>query len=1078
MYIADLHIHSHYSMATSKDCTPEHLDLWARKKGIHIIGSGDFTHPAWRRELSEKLAPAEDGLYVLKKEYRIADSSAADTIQPRFIITGEISSIYKKHGRVRKVHSLILLPGLDAAKMISSKLETVGNIHSDGRPILGLDCHDLLEIVLELCPEAVYVPAHIWTPHFSLFGAFSGFDSVEECYGDLSCHIHAMETGLSSDPPMNWRISALDSYQLISNSDAHSPAKLGREASLFDIPLSYEGLKNAIQTGKGLEGTIEFFPEEGKYHYDGHRKCGICLSPGETQKYNGICPVCGKKLTIGVSHRVEQMADRPEGYLREHGNLYESLVPLPEIIGASVGHSAASAKVLREYETMLRKLGPEFSILREIPLEEIRSVSGNLISEGIQRLRKGQVTRLPGFDGEYGIIQLFSPRELDQLDGQLSLFENLLAMPAEQPDSLTSLSKTLPGKDNAHLQTADTAASPETDTPPKVIVNEHQRRAIESINRVTMVTAGPGTGKTSTLISHILYLLKIRRIKPSYITAVTFTNQAARELQERIKKEMGKGTWARKLQVGTFHSIAWKLLKNSKIEFTLAGDMETRELADKLIKEYSLDMSVSRFLTEISNYKTNMGLDACCPRTDTAVSRNPLLSASVPSPDSAFTDAFHAYQECLKEWNALDFDDLLLEALHMAQDTADNGKKGADAGPFSYLMVDEFQDINPLQYQLMHAWNKNGKELFVIGDSDQAIYGFRGADAECFQKLKTEFPNACQITLEENYRSTPQILSLASEIISQNPGGRRQLNPNRPQGSPARFVQTASEKAEAIFAAKEINRLAGGIGMLEAQELFPETEGKAWSFDDIAILYRTHRQADLLETCLKREGIPYVVAGREHFLQEPAVRGTVNFFKSLLYPENHLARETAQKLLCNLDTDRMTEKYQPHLNRKKPQKILEEWMADMDLSNDPAMDKLYQTAIFHKTMPEFIAELELGVESDLKRCKNKHYKSGAVTLMTLHGSKGLEFPVVILYGVKKGLIPFDMKHASSDPEEERRLFYVGITRARESLLLTASREESPFLANMPADLLLREKARQGKGVGSGTQMNLFEFMKG
>lgn len=293
MYIADLHIHSHYSMATSKDCTPEHLDLWARKKGIHIIGSGDFTHPAWRRELSEKLAPAEDGLYVLKKEYRIADSSAADTIQPRFIITGEISSIYKKHGRVRKVHSLILLPGLDAAKMISSKLETVGNIHSDGRPILGLDCHDLLEIVLELCPEAVYVPAHIWTPHFSLFGAFSGFDSVEECYGDLSCHIHAMETGLSSDPPMNWRISALDSYQLISNSDAHSPAKLGREASLFDIPLSYEGLKNAIQTGKGLEGTIEFFPEEGKYHYDGHRKCGICLSPGETQKYNGICPVCG-----------------------------------------------------------------------------------------------------------------------------------------------------------------------------------------------------------------------------------------------------------------------------------------------------------------------------------------------------------------------------------------------------------------------------------------------------------------------------------------------------------------------------------------------------------------------------------------------------------------------------------------------------------------------------------------------------------------------------------------------------------------------------------------------------------------
>ncbi len=304
MYIADLHIHSRYSRATSKDCTPEYLDLWARRKGIGIVGSGDFTHPAWREELGEKLEPAEDGLYTLKKEYRIEDPAAADTMQPRFVITGEISSIYKKYGRVRKVHSLILLPGLEEAETVSRKLEAIGNIHSDGRPILGLDCHDLLEILLELCPQAVYVPAHIWTPHFSLFGAFSGFDSVEECYGDLSAYIHAMETGLSSDPPMNWRVSALDGYQLISNSDAHSPAKLGREANLLDIELSYEGLREAVQTGTGLSGTIEFFPEEGKYHYDGHRKCNICLEPLETERHHGICPVCGRKLTIGVSHRI------------------------------------------------------------------------------------------------------------------------------------------------------------------------------------------------------------------------------------------------------------------------------------------------------------------------------------------------------------------------------------------------------------------------------------------------------------------------------------------------------------------------------------------------------------------------------------------------------------------------------------------------------------------------------------------------------------------------------------------------------------------------------------------------------
>ena len=286
MYIADLHIHSRYSRATSRDCTPEYLDLWARRKGISIVGTGDFTHPAWRKELEEKLEPAEDGLYVLKEEYRIKDETVGASVTPRFVITGEISSIYKKHDRVRKVHSVILLPGLEAAECLSRKLETIGNIHSDGRPILGLDCHDLLEIMLELNSESIYIPAHIWTPHFSLFGAFSGFDTVEECYEDLTPYIHAMETGLSSDPPMNWRLSALDSYQLVSNSDAHSPAKLGREANLLDMELSYQGLQKAIQTGEGLAGTIEFFPEEGKYHYDGHRKCHLCLSPLEAEKYS------------------------------------------------------------------------------------------------------------------------------------------------------------------------------------------------------------------------------------------------------------------------------------------------------------------------------------------------------------------------------------------------------------------------------------------------------------------------------------------------------------------------------------------------------------------------------------------------------------------------------------------------------------------------------------------------------------------------------------------------------------------------------------------------------------------------
>lgn len=409
MYLADLHIHSRYSMATSRDCIPEHLELWARRKGIGLVGTGDFTHPAWRQELKEKLEPAEDGLYQLKKEFRLEDEFGE---KPRFVISGEISTIYKKNGRARKVHSLILLPGLEAAEKISRKLETIGNIHSDGRPILGLDTRDLLEILLEQCPEVIYVPAHIWTPHFSVFGAFSGFDSVEECYEDLAPYVRALETGLSSDPAMNGRVSALDHYQLISNSDAHSPAKLGREANLISGELSYAGLRKAILEGEGLAGTLEFFPEEGKYHLDGHRKCGLCCRPEETAAYQGKCPVCGKKLTIGVYHRLEQLSDRPEGYVRAWAPGFESLMPLPEVLAEIMGRSASSKGVQQKYLELLHQLGPEFEILRRIPPEDIQRADGSLLSEGIRRLRAGQVERVSGFDGQYGTIRLFRPEEL------------------------------------------------------------------------------------------------------------------------------------------------------------------------------------------------------------------------------------------------------------------------------------------------------------------------------------------------------------------------------------------------------------------------------------------------------------------------------------------------------------------------------------------------------------------------------------------------------------------------------------------------------------------------------------------
>lgn len=404
MFYADLHIHSCYARATSRDCDLPHLDLWARKKGIGLVGTGDFTHPAWRRELWEQLAPAEEGVYQLKKEFRLPWEGPGES--PRFLVTGEISSIYRQGGKTRKVHNLLLLPSLEAAEKLSRRLGLVGNLHSDGRPILGLSSHDLLEITLEVCPQAMCIPAHIWTPHFSLLGAFSGFDSVEECFGDLTPYIRAVETGLSSDPPMNWNVPLLDGLQLVSHSDAHSPQKLGREANLLETGFSYPEVKAALETGEGLWGTVEFFPEEGKYHLDGHRACGVRLSPQETRALQGKCPVCGKRLTIGVEHRVEDLACRQPGSSRENRKPFVKFVPLATVLSTCLGRGEQTKTVQAAYERLLSQLGTEFAILREAPVETIAAVAGESVAQGISLLRQGKAAWQPGFDGVYGTLSL------------------------------------------------------------------------------------------------------------------------------------------------------------------------------------------------------------------------------------------------------------------------------------------------------------------------------------------------------------------------------------------------------------------------------------------------------------------------------------------------------------------------------------------------------------------------------------------------------------------------------------------------------------------------------------------------
>jgi uncharacterized protein (TIGR00375 family) len=428
-FVADLHIHSKFSRATSRDMTYDSLALWARVKGIRLVATGDFTHPEWLFLTKEKLQPEGNGFFRLKGRPQVEDARlqtiAFSPDQVSFILSTEISFIYSKKGKVRKIHLIVLAPDLESVEKINNRLQGLGNLRSDGRPILGLDAKTFVKLVADLCPRCVVIPSHIWTPWFSLFGANSGFDAIEECFEEMTPSIFALETGLSSDPPMNRRISALDRYALVSNSDAHSPSKIGREANVFDTDFSYRGLVDALRTNDPSKFlyTVEFFPEEGKYHYDGHRKCGVVSSPRESLKTSDLCPNCGKRLTIGVLHRVEELADREPGEGRPGGVPFKNLIPLNEIIAEAVGKTPESQGVWDLYFRFIREFGDEHAILTEVPVADLARLSPDRIATAVERMRRGQVRILPGHDGEYGEIRIFDDETAaDSSASQLSLF--------------------------------------------------------------------------------------------------------------------------------------------------------------------------------------------------------------------------------------------------------------------------------------------------------------------------------------------------------------------------------------------------------------------------------------------------------------------------------------------------------------------------------------------------------------------------------------------------------------------------------------------------------------------------------
>ncbi len=1055
MFYADLHIHSKYSRATSRDCDLEHMAMWARKKGVTVIGTGDFTHPQWFQEIQTKLVPAEPGLFRLRPDLeKQVDQwlDGAPSGQPvRFMLEVEISTIYKKDDKTRKVHHLIYAPDLDKAQRINQQLARIGNIASDGRPILGLDSRNLLEITLEAGSGCYLIPAHIWTPWFAVLGSKSGFDSIDHCYGDLTHEIFALETGLSSDPAMNWRLSSLDRYTLVSNSDAHSPPKIGREACVFDTELSYFAMRQALETGQGYQGTVEFFPEEGKYHLDGHRKCGVCLSPGETRQHNGLCPACGKPMTLGVMHRVEALADRPPpedlstatgtpvGQTAPHdpeakptalpprAAAYRSFVPLNELLSEIEGVGPKSKRVQHRYEQIVSKLGSELFILEHAPLDEVQRVSSSLVAEALARMRAGRVIRQSGYDGEYGVIRLFEKHELEDRNS-VSLLFNLRDQPQQPPT---------PPPPTASIPTPNPAPDTppiKTDTPPNTpqglldALDPDQRTAAQITEGPLLIIAGPGTGKTRTLTHRLAHLVIDHPVPPTQCLAITFTNRAAREMAQRLAILLP--STADTVPVMTFHGLGMSILQQHGQRLGLPHDLQVASLAQRLdlLQQVSsvTPRQATRLLAEISLAR-----------------RQGITEQTKP----AVADAFQAYTKQLHAQGLVDFDDLVhlpLELLHNHPDLIPQYR-----ARYRWVCIDEYQDIDAAQYQLIKLLVPPDGNLCAIGDPDQAIYGFRGADVQYFQRFQDDYPTAQTVRLTRNYRSTRMIVEASSQLIrpvslvADRDCVAQIESPDRIE-----IHRCTTDRGEAEFVVHTIERMIGGTTFFSMDSGRAESyEGLDLSFADFAVLYRTDAQADTLVKALTRSGIPFQKRSHQPLAELPVVQALVAALNDTSEADP-LTDQLNQAAAAIRDAEPLADLYTPALQ---------------PLAKQHGQDR-----------SAFIAQLTLGVDIDLW-----DPRADRVSLMTLHAAKGLEFPVVFLVGCEDGILPLawgGTKKASQDtidPAEERRLFFVGMTRAQQRLILThtAKRrwrgkpqpmEPSPFLRDIEQRLLAQHEHRPMK----------------
>jgi uncharacterized protein (TIGR00375 family) len=1104
MVIADLHIHSRFSRATSSRLNPASLDRWARIKGLDLLGTGDCTHPAWLAELREQLEEAEEGFYFLKEDARSAfdrgpglteglPKPAAKVL--RFALTGEISTIYKRDGKTRKVHHLVILPDFKTAAAFSARLERVGNIVSDGRPILGIDSRDLLSMLLDSGEGALLIPAHIWTPWFSVLGAKSGFDSIEECYGDLSSLIPAVETGLSSNPSMNWALSSLDRFSIVSNSDAHSPDKLGREATILDMEFSFAAFRAALGSHGGnadrarVLGTIEFFPQEGKYHYAGHRDCGVCLGPEEAAREQGRCPVCGKALTEGVMGRVLELADRPVDenspcppeYGGTNRRPYHSLIPLKEILGEIVNTGPNSRKVNALYGGLIEKAGSEFSLLMDMSPGEIGGlrvpgVSGEILAEAIGRMRGGRVSVSPGYDGEYGVIRVFPAGKAPGDSSGQDLFgefsgefpeESAEENPAENHEKgKMRISKKggtagtavpgpiLPAGQDESLADESSGAFSAAEI---FTLNPDQERAAAYEGSRVLVIAGPGTGKTALLAARIARLLA-GGADPASILALSFTVKAAAELRERIIRIAGDDR-AAGLTAATFHSLCSTLLREQGIpgDFRILDEGEREDLLRELCAAEAKDRGSGRavrprrlgaYIEERKRFLLLPGEKAPKPGAALILPPGGEIPAAVPRMETLYEQ----YRNRLRAEGLLDFEDLpagLVRLLLARKDILVYYRSR-----YRHVFVDEYQDINFAQYVLIRFLappaedteegqadkERRIRTLWVIGDPNQAIYGFRGSDKRFIDRFREDYPGAGRFELSKSFRCAAPIIGAAGRLVGAELVGS---DPFRREDGAASLYRSeyATEKAEAEGIARSIAALVGGTGFFAIDSGAAGKGRKAGAGagnagtaapGDCAVLFRAASLSSPVIKALKDHGIPFELNGERIWWEEEPVRSLLDQLRESrrnrnpspgLKPEDEI-RKTWETL------NRQKEK--PPRGRNSP--------GGKD-APEP-VERLIRMAALFGNLQSLLDALAYSGPDELPGEMNRE----GVRLMTVHASKGLEFDHVFVPGLEEGILPFTLYDdpaektaAGSRLEEERRILYVAMTRARRGLYLSWAR---------------------------------------